>query len=80
MNNNKINSLKRGVSITLKDENKTGTVIDWGIVVNIKRGFDGSEKELLLPSAELADSIRVRTNEGAIEIWPKESVELTSVF
>ena len=80
MNNDKINAFKKGITITLKDENKTGRVIDWGIVVNLKRGFDGIEKELLLPSTELADSVRVETNEGMIEIWSAEAVELTSVF
>lgn len=80
MNNYKINAFKKGTTITLKDENKTGTVIDCGIVVNIKRGFDGKEKELLLPGTELADSVRVKTNEGMIEIWSAEAVELTGVF
>lgn len=79
-NNDKLNAFKKGATITLKDENKTGTVIDWGIVVNMKRGFDGKEKELLLPSTELADSVRVKTNEGMIEIWSAEAVELTGVF
>jgi hypothetical protein len=70
------NTLKKGAVITLKNEDKTGKVIDWGFVVNIKRGFDGKEKEILLPSTGLADSVRVFTNKGTIEIWPVDAVEL----
>ncbi len=76
MGKKKFNFLKRGAVIEHKLKKKTGTIIDWGMVINLKRHFDGSQKRFLIPSAEPADSIRVRTNEGAIEIWPTEAVEL----
>ncbi len=76
MSNNMVNILKKGAVITLKNENKTGKIIDWGFVVNMKREFDGKEKEILLPSTELADSVRVFTNKGTIEIWSMDAVAL----
>jgi len=77
MSKNKNRILKRGAIITHKIKKKMGIVIDWGIVVNMKKGFDRGYKELMLPSIDTADSIRVRTSEGVIEIWPTEAVELT---
>ncbi len=68
--------LKKGAVILHKNKNKEGIVIDWGLVVSMKRAFDGKEKEILIPSTQLADSIRVQTHEGTIEIWPAEAVEL----
>lgn len=72
----KKNALKKGAVITLKNEDKTGKVIDWGFVVNMKKGFGEEGRELLIPNRELADSVRVFTNKGTIEIWPVDAVEL----
>lgn len=80
MGEKKSGALKKGAVITHKDKNKEGVVIDWGIVINMKRGFNGEYRELMLPNTELADSIRVRTSEGTIEIWPTEEVEFTGVY
>lgn len=64
----KANIFKKGVVLKHKDKEGRGIVIDWGILSRECRRFKVAGKEA-------ADSVRVWTKEGKIEVWPAEAVK-----
>lgn len=62
---------KKGAIIRHTAKGTTGVVIDWGVLGNGYRRF-------MLSNEENADSLRVWTQEGTIEVWPAGDVKLTN--